>query len=327
MLPTFRTAAGAGLICLTMLLAQLAAAGDKPMLSLVGREVFVPTPKTGVYVKAFSYYAEASGVEMVSVHMHQTRSDTFDVAFLRRSSDNGQTWSEPERKPTFQKTEAGTLRTGYKPGFVDPVNGRLLIFQGRALLKKDHPLEAMSHGTLHYRLSNDGGRTFYHEGPVVHVGEEFSEEHPLPEVYRGKNAPQIGDLGSVPIRLASGEILMPLQITPLGPDGKYHNPGGGYTYHDSAVLIGVWNDGQTLDWRLSQRVVGDPRRSTRGMLEPTIAEMPDGRILMVMRGSNDSAGKLPGYRWRAVSADRGRTWSEPQPWSYTGGEVFFSPSS
>jgi hypothetical protein len=42
---------------------------------------------------------------MLSLHMHQTRSDTFDVAYRRRSTDNGQTWSEPEEVRTYERTE------------------------------------------------------------------------------------------------------------------------------------------------------------------------------------------------------------------------------
>ena len=131
----------------------------------------------------------------------------------------------------------------------------------------------------------------------------------------------------MPIKIKSGEILQPIQITPLGPDGKYHKPGGGYTYHDSAVLIGTWNDKETLDWRVSERIVADPKLSTRGMLEPTIMQMPDDRILMVMRGSNDVRPQLRAYRWYAISADDGKTWTKPEPWKYSNGESFFSPSA
>lgn len=61
----------------------------------------------------------------------------------------------------------------------------------------------------------------------------------------------------------------------------------------------------------------DPAASTRGTIEPTLAEMPDGRILMVMRGSNggskDPEFKIPGYRWHSVSSDGGYHWTKPQP--------------
>ena len=77
-----------------------------------------------------------------------------------------------------------------------------------------------------------------------------------------------------------------MQISPLGADGRLANPGGGYTYTDAAILHGRWK-GNQLVWRSSDRIMGDPERSTRGMDEPTIATLQDGRIISVMRGSND----------------------------------------
>jgi hypothetical protein len=82
-----------------------------------------------------------------------------------------------------------------------------------------------------------------------------------------------------------------------------------------------------VEWDLSERLNVSPERSTRGMLEPTVAEMPDGRLLMVLRGSNDVKPRVPGYRWRAASSDGGYTWSAPEPWTYEDGEAFHSPSS
>ena len=118
-----------------------------------------------------------------------------------------------------------------------------------------------------------------------------------------------------------------MQITPLGPDGEVYNPGGGYTYHEAAVLIGAWVEGLAIEWEISQRVTGDPATSTRGCCEPAIAEMPDGRILMVMRGSNDARPSLPGYKWYSVSEDGGFHWGPVRPWSFSDGVPFFSPSS
>jgi len=68
-------------------------------------------------------------------------------------------------------------------------------------------------------------------------------------------------------------------------------------------------------------------RSSRGCLEPTIAQAPDGRLLMVMRGSNESIPDQPGVKWFSISHDEGRTWTPPEPWTYTDGETCYSPSS
>ena len=67
-----------------------------------------------------------------------------------------------------------------------------------------------------------------------------------------------------------GKVLVPVSITRNGAD-----------YSDSAVLIGAWNNDMTISWNLSQRMLADASKSTIGFCEPTIAEMPDGRILMV----------------------------------------------
>lgn len=295
--------------------------------ALVGKEIFLKCPRPGVRVVALADYAHAAGLEMICYSSEQTRSDTSDIAYRRFSTDNGRTWSEPETIETSRKLDHGTLRRYVSAVFADPEKDVLLTLINQAILPTDNPLEGMKHWTLRYALSRDGGRTAYHEAQIVHSGDEYTPEHPLPGVWVGKNGVMIGDATCVPIRIRTGEILQPVQICPLGPDGEYFNPGGGYTYHDSAVLIGRWNGAGTLDWRLSSLVQGDPAKSTRGMLEPTVAEMPGGRILMVLRGSNDRRPDLPGYRWYAVSSDHGTTWSKPEPWKYSDGNPFFSPSS
>ncbi len=97
------------------------------------------------------------------------------------------------------------------------------------------------------------------------------------------------------------------------------------------ILIGRWIEGGRLEWEISERIQADPTRTTRGVIEPTLAEMPDGRILCVMRGSNggskDREFALPSHKWFSISADGGRRWSEPRPWMYEDGTAFFSPSS
>lgn len=307
----------------------VAARADQPPpgISLATTEVFVPCPRPGVRVNAVSHYTRATGLELISYSAEQTRSDASDIAYRRFSADNGRTWSAPEAIPTNEKHARGTHRRYVSSVFVDPVRDVLVTIFNDAVLPTDDPLEGMKHWSLRYSLSRDGGRTACHEGPIVQAGGEYTPEHPLPGVWVGRNGVMIGDGACVAIRTRSGEILQPVQICPLGPDGEYHNPGGGYTYHDAAVLIGRWNAAGTIDWQLSARVRGDPARSTRGMLEPTIAEMPDGRILMVLRGSNDKKPSLPGYRWFAISSDGGATWSSPQPWTYSDGRPFYSPSS
>jgi hypothetical protein len=181
--------------------------------------------------------------------------------------------------------------------------------------------------TLHYSVSEDGGRTDVAGGQIIHEGAEYDEVHHLPGVTVGKNCVMLGDFGQRPLTRSDGVIIVPVQSSPTGPDGTYHNPGAGYTYTDVLCLFGRWNDDRSLAWTASERLRGDPEKTTRGLIEPTIAELDGGRILMVMRGSNDARPELPGHRWISISEDGGTTWSEARPWTYETGERFYSPSS
>lgn len=297
----------------------------------VRREVFIASPRAGVAVLAASYYTRPNGGELLSLHQFMSRSDTVDVAFLRTSRDHGRTWSEATEVPTLEVRSGGKFRRALRGGVADAKTGRFVRFQIEGLLPTDDPLEGMRQWYITYQVSADGGRTWPVNEQVIQRGAEFSPTHPLPGVWVGKNCVMVGDLASVPIELADGTLVLPVIVSPLGPDGSYFNPGGGYTYTDAAVLRGRWRaeagaEGK-IDWEMSALVKGDPERSTRGMDEPTVAPLVDGRLLMVLRGSNGGKPALPGRRWAAWSSDAGRTWTKPEPWTYTDGGDFFSPSA
>ena len=305
----------------------------------IRREVFLASPRAGVAVLAASYYTRPSGGELISLHQLMSRSDTVDVAFLRTSPDHGRTWSAAVAVPTLEVRAGGKFRRALRGGVADPQTGRFVRFQIEGLLPTDDPLEGMRQWYVTYQVSQDGGRTWPVDEQVIQRGAEFSAIHPLPGVWVGKNCVMVGDLASVPIVLADGTLVLPVIVSPLGPEGGYFNPGGGYTYTDAAVLRGRWRDGGgavgarenggdlRIDWELSALVKGDPAKSTRGMDEPTVAPLADGRLLMVLRGSNGGKPTLPGRRWVAYSSDAGHTWTKPEPWTYADGGEFFSPSA
>ena len=294
-------------------------------MRLNSRELYIEAPRKRSLMHANAFYTRRDGVEKMRTRSVMTRSDTTDSCERSFSPDNGRTWSEWETVDFITETPEGVRRQGDSPGFVDPATDRLITIVTDGVLPTDDPLEGMKHWLLRYRVSIDGGRTDAVDEPIIQTG--FTPDHPFDCVWVGRNSMMIGDMTCRPITTREGRILVPVQLTPVGPDGEYYNPGGGYTYHEAAVLIGTWRDDLTIEWDLSARVANDPAVSTRGCVEPTIAEMPDGRILMVLRGSNDAKPQLPGYKWYAVSEDGGRTWTRPEPWTYDDGENFFSPSS
>jgi hypothetical protein len=269
---------------------------------------------------ADAYYTKPSGGAMMSIEHRFSRSDTVDVSNYRFSTDYGKTWTDPVERWTGEKSPEGVLRRHPRACFADPHSGRFLEFWVEGTLPHDDPLEGMQQWNVFYRADNGPAHQ------VIHEGAEFNARHPLPDVWTGKNCVMLGDVASVPIALRDGTILLPAIVSPLGADGKLYNPTGGYTYTDALVLLGRWS-GNRLVWRSGERITGDPKRVTRGMDEPTIETLADGRLILVLRGSNDRDPSLPAYKWVAYSKDRGEHWTKPEPWTYDNGEAFFSPSA
>lgn len=274
-----------------------------------------PSPLMG------AFYVGKSGYEMMT--------------FSARSEDNGQTWTPFRPTPDFDAGLPKNFRRSPYPGFVDPVNGRLLVVVF-AMDREDvdrsivEPEETGTDSYIRYRVSLDGGRTFLFDEPVIQEG-DYDFKHPLEGLYLGKNAIFLGDQGCRPIRTRQGHVIVPAQMTVLNDRGELETYGSGWDYYQCLMLIGAWREDGRLKWDVSEPIKADPARTVRGLYEPTLAQMPDGRILCVMRGSNglkkDPEYKLPSHKWYSVSTDGGFHWTTPEPWHYSNGESFFSPSS
>jgi len=287
-------------------------------LPLLGQDVFVRSPGKGKAVMAVAYYTSASGVAMKSMEQRWSRSDTIDTVYVRTSADNGRTWSAPRESATGERRAGGMWRKHPRAGYVDPRSKKLLEFWMEAVLPADDPLEGLKNYGVYYSIDGGPARA------VIVRGQDA--QHPLPGLELGRNGFMLGDHGSMPVTAPNGDILLPVEIFPAGPDGKLYNPGGGYTWSEAAVLHGRWRRG-ALEWTTSNRLTGDPKETTRGMVEPTIAFLDSKRVLMVLRGSNDKSPALPGRKWVSRSADGGRTFSAARPWTFSDGDSFFSPSA
>lgn len=251
------------------------------------------------------------------------------------STDNGRTWNAFTPQTKFQTNLPFGYRRDSVTTVLDPHTGRLVNILNSLdtpnLDPKAHePKIAQQTYYLRYRVSLDAARTWLLDEPIVEQG-SFDAKHPVDGVWIGTNAIYLGDVGCIPVATCSGKILVPTQATPIGPDNKLYNPSGGHTYTDVLVLIGTWTNHNRLTWKISDRVRSDPLRTTRGLIEPTLTEFPDGRILMVMRGSNggksDPHNELPSSKWTSISINDGLTWSKPEPLTYDDGTPAYSPSS
>ena len=173
----------------------------------------------------------------------------------------------------------------------------------------------------YYRLSKDYGRSWtppkqlrYEAGPDFDPGNPIDPEFLKPnQAYMGSN------------------ILLHVNGTLIHAVGHANAPGDPQNAKrvwkmGSLCFIGKW-DPKTKDyrWTAGKRVEISPDRSSRGLMEPEVAELEGGRVLVIWRGSN--TGTTPGRKWFAVSDDGGMTLSEVRELKYDDGSRFYSPSS
>lgn len=299
-----------------------------PTLKLLSREVFLQAP-AATCIWGSSYYTRRDGLELMGEGQHLKRSDTVECITEQRSADNGRRWNEAQVFPNGQKTAQGVVRKFAFPGYLCPHTGRLVRFRSEAVLPNDspHPGEAGRFWRTYYTISEDGGRTSTFDEILQQKGPGFSPEHPLPQVWHGKNGVTQGALSCVPMTLDKDTFLLPLEGTMVDGEGNPYAPGGGYGWFATTIVRGSWRADGGLDWEQLAQLHGDPSFTTRGLMEGTLGLLDGGRILLVLRGSNDANLALPGHKWHCYSEDGGRTWTKPAPWTFLDKSAFYSPSS
>ncbi len=290
---------------------------DDPRFLVRSRGVSFPQKDPTQVVYEFVNYVSHRGPNMFRIRHEELKDDIYSNFEFSVSTDHGRTWSDTETWRSVELRPEGRLRHLFCGGFFDPGNDRLLLVGIEGMLRNDHPLDGQTSYYPFYRVSNDGGRSWLFEERVIQTGSGFTPERPFDGVRVGSNSLSI--CNAVAHR-SDRAVVVPVQISHTGPDGKLYRPPGAYTYGDAAVLIGTWRDDGRLDWQLSQRLNLPPEKSLRGIFEPTIAELPDGRVLMVCRTNS-------GHKWFSMSGDGGPTWAEPDIWRYSDGTPFYSPSS
>jgi hypothetical protein len=302
------------------------------MITVEKAELLVKTPDPVGAVFGTCGYSRSTGREMIFQYQVQRMSDVADENYYIWSEDNGKTWSVPVQ--VFNKFDPAkdkpiTLPSGdYIDGWPNPfTHERILIKADRVkpdTIDSDIPQTFWQQTSMLYALSTDDGRSHGPYRPIVKPGKEYRETHPFDGLYMGQN--QVYGIHA-PLFIDQDTILVPLELSVLGVDGKIFNPCNSYDFSQIVILIGR-RDGDGFIWDSGQPLLADPyTQSTRGFSEPTLAQLDDGSILMVLRGSNEGKPEIPSYKWFTISRDRGKTWSAIEPWTFDDGAAFFSPSS
>jgi hypothetical protein len=126
---------------------------------------------------------------------------------------------------------------------------------------------------------------------------------------------------SFPIKTSRGRLLFPGMRRVVDAGGKsVHYRDCWAPVDEMVTVIGEWTQDGELAWRLGKPLNLAPERSSRGLDENALAELPDGRVAAICRGDNSMFPEKPGYKWLSFSRDDGETWSAPVPLPATGGE-------
>jgi len=295
---------------------------NKPIVS-VKKEVYVEHAVAGEAVWVKMQYV-GPNLERREVRLIERESDVGEDIKARWSTDNGRTWSEfvPVQSSTNVDYGGVTVSEGECASVYDPTSGLLVQSWIRQI-----NVGGVYHNFTYMRTSADQGRTWSELKQLRYEdGDPFDPEEPLKPTFLNHNE---GCPGNNILVRSDGTLVQCLRHANAPGDPKNNERPWRM---GSVLFIGKWNgDAQEYDWTPGARVEISPEWSARGLMEPEVAELRDGRLLVVWRGSthgwDGTVAKLPGRKFYSISTDGGRTLSPPAEWTYSDGTSFYSPSS
>ena len=263
-------------------------------------------------------------LERREVHAIERQSDVGENIMARWSTDNGRTWSEFVPVQPSNNVDYGgvTVWEGGGASVHDPASGLLVQSWLRQI-----EVGGVYHNFTYIRTSGDQGRTWGEPEQLCYEdGDPFDPADPVKATFLNHNE---GYLGNDILVRSDGTLVYCLAHANAPGDPKNNERPWRM---GSVLFIGKWDvEAQDYDWMPGARVEISPEWSARGLMEPQVAELRDGRLLVVWRGSthgwDGTVAKLPGRKFYSISTDGGRTLSPPAEWTYEDGTSFYSPSS
>ena len=261
-------------------------------------------------VPGFVTYISRHDPVIMHCYGWQDYSDAYDDYVITISRDNGRTWSEPYLHWKSEASEQGKLRYIEPAAFFDPDTEKLLTFTDLRMYPDDK-LDVDAQADLVFQSYDPCSNAW---GP--------RELIQIP----GETVPIVSF--AVPIKTSRGRIIVPGQTDLLDEDGNPVHYKGCWSPAGVIVnLLGDYQEDGSISWTASRPVIPDLERSSRGHYEPTLAELADGRLVMILRGDNSMFPEKHGYKWVSFSDDHGDTWSAPEPVPFTDGQMIESSSS
>ncbi len=211
---------------------------------------------------------------------------TIDI-LLRRSTDGGKTWDEPEKIADVPgPKEKNPVALAQKLANKDEVtyNNPVMIADKSGAV---HLLFCLEYMRCFYARSDDDGKTWSKPTEIT-----TSAFDPLKKEYDWKvlaTGPGHG------IQLKSGRLLVPVWLS-TGTGGHAHRP---------SVVTTIFSDDAGKTWKYGEIAVPN----TKELVNPNescVAELPDGTVMMNTRSESKDNRRLI-----VTSADGATKWSKP----------------
>ena len=275
----------------------------------------------------------------------------------RTSRDKGKTWSEWETHYEDQEDsrhgavanspEGDELVGTCVPTLFDPKTGCTVGVGGKHYYLKGHSVgyfdwwekgEDNWRPHAYYAMRRPDGTEVTRLLELEEGGADFDPANPRNPAFIDKNRGYASD----PKRLSDGRIVffhlpsMRICCNLAGVDVNTFFPS--CPDMQQGLLLGHlhWNE-ETKDYDVtySNPIMLSDLQSSRGIMEPQIEELQDGRLLLVVRGSNDQidvwntriSASAPGFKWYTISEDGGKTFPPLMPWYFDTREVLYSSAS
>ena len=322
------------------------------MTTRVRSELYAASPDKKTADARAMRYVDVETLRRLEHRSLHRESDWTNEDYERYSDDNGRTWGpwknvfdkvhETKGEDEIVTWDGANWNQAYNPryGHFVSVSLRTTFFDGHAKAYERHwggQLGYVNHCLLEVRANGSEERSS--QLIKYEPGADYDPDNWRDPAYIENN---IGCFGSNVDVLDNGEILFPIDANfiaccrILGVDPNEIFPSCPHLTHGMIVARGTFNEARgNYGLTFSRPIVISDLKSSRGVNESTAVMLPSGRIVAVFRGSNMISEArntriepgTPPHKWFCWSDDGGKTFTEPFPWRYEDGEVFYSPSS
>lgn len=279
-------------------------------MKIIEKKLVIPHGPNRTVVSGFIAYISQDKPILVWNRGWEVGNDVHDDYVEQLSFDNGRTWGEPRMVFKNQRVEGGHIVHTEYAGLYVPERNLLLRFTNQKLESRLEMVDLSTLHSLHITV-----------GPPPDKDGTVPVRKPFISDFSFKQGICVSFCH--PIQDSKGRILVPVNwqkmedaesvICGKNLPRRTDMPNVFADVYECALLVGEFRAGDEIEWRLGKAVPVAFEKTSRGLCEGTVAELSDGRLAMILRGSNAAWPDKPGYKWLSYSDDGGGTWSKAAP--------------